>query len=421
MFLKHLKLENIRSLEALEIDFCDDDGKIRTWTTILGDNGIGKSTILRSIALVLAGSAALPALIGDPDTWIRNGKGTAVIEAVLANKEGEERVIALRFIRGQNIRSMFSENEKSLDLLDRALEHSKRNYFVVGYGVSRRISTSKDLNTTQVDRYSEYPRAARVATLFTSDANLYSIEQWAINLDYQTGGEGLKVVDAAMRDFLPEVRFLGIDKKNRQLMFGTPDGPVPLAFLSDGFQSAISWCGDLLYRVTDVFDDYRKPLNTRGLLLIDEIGLHMHFDWQRRLREYISSKFPNFQIVTTTHSPFAAHQAGEGELYSLNREPGVPRVTLEKFEGVPNRLLLHQLIMTPFFGLNTMSSLKWEELRNEYRQLAAKKRLARSDRDRMEELEDLLEDQPDWSAGREYYSEIKAVMEDLLDEKESGK
>ena len=64
-----------------------------------------------------------------------------------------------------------------------------------------------------------------------------------------------------------------------------------------------AWIGDLLYRITETFEDYRAPLEARGLLLVDEIGLHLHPSWQRQLLDYISRKLPNFQRVVTTHSP----------------------------------------------------------------------------------------------------------------------
>ena len=49
-------------------------GITRKWTLLLGDNGVGKSTLMRSIGLVLAGSSALAELIGDPDSWVHVGE-----------------------------------------------------------------------------------------------------------------------------------------------------------------------------------------------------------------------------------------------------------------------------------------------------------------------------------------------------------
>jgi predicted ATP-binding protein involved in virulence len=416
MFLKFLRLENIRCIEHLELPLTATNDKPRQWTILLGENGAGKSTVLRSIALVLAGSEALAELIRDTDSWIRHGQSSAEIRAVLTTTKNEEREISLRFERGQSLREMFDTNRETLDALDRA-ELTSRNYFNVSYGVSRRLSSERSMGR---ERYS-HPRANHVATLFDSSAELVPFEAWAMDLHYRRGTLALELVRTALSDFLPGVEFQDVDKEKRQLLFQTPDGPMPLEMLSDGFQNAISWCGDLLYRITETFRDYQKPLQARGLLLIDEIGLHLHLSWQRRLREFISSKFPNLQIIATTHSPFTAHQAGEGELFSLIREAEGRHssIKLLPFEGVANRLLLHQLIMTPFFGLNTMNSLEWEELREEYRALDAKKRKSKKDRARIAELEELLADQPDWSSGMPQFDEVKSLLQEIRDTKET--
>ena len=66
MFLTQLNLQNVRCFKSLEIDFDLEGGNNRKWTVILGENGTGKSTVLRSMALLLAGSEALLDLLDKP-------------------------------------------------------------------------------------------------------------------------------------------------------------------------------------------------------------------------------------------------------------------------------------------------------------------------------------------------------------------
>ncbi|UHD14603.1 AAA family ATPase [Thiocapsa bogorovii] len=139
MFLKQLALQNIRSIKELGLSFDTDEGRVRKWTLVLGQNGAGKSTILRAAALVTAGSEALPELLKSPDDWIRIGSEACSIAADLVTTDGEERQIALTWTRGQSIRDIFDRNREILDQLDAALSHAHRNYFTVGYGTSRRL------------------------------------------------------------------------------------------------------------------------------------------------------------------------------------------------------------------------------------------------------------------------------------------
>lgn len=407
MFLQRLVLENVRSIEHLEISFLKNQSELRQWTFILGENGSGKSTILRAIALLLAGSEALPELLGNPDSWIRNGKDECLIHADLVNKEGRGRPVDLRLKRGQFLKETFENNRETLNVLDEALAHTARNYLVIGYGVSRRLSTDKSLSNVTQSVFRN-PRAGSVATLFQPDATLNSIEQWAMDLDYQTSGKGLKLVQSTLNDFLPGIRFDQIDKEKRQLLFKTADGVVPLSYLSDGYQNVVAWCGDLLYRVTQVFKDHQKPFQSRGLLLIDEIDLHLHPLWQRKLVEFLTKKLPNFQIVTTTHSAMTVHQASAGELFLLKRDAPKKPPKLTQYEGAPKDLKLHQLLVSPIFGLETSDSLEVEKIKDEYRTLKSAENLSEAESARLEEVKNEIQSLPDSDY---YYPQEKRHLE----------
>lgn len=393
MFLRKLKLQNVRSIEELEISFENADENTRKWTLLLGENGTGKSSVLRSIALVMAGSEALADLLVNTDTWIRVGKKECTIEAELITADKKQRDVKLTIRRGDKIRDVFSRNKETMDLLDRAIEHAGRNYITIGYGVSRRLSEDKSISRQESMKS---PRAQCVATLFKPDAKLMPLESWAMDLDYRRP-DGWRVVKNALNEFLPNVKFKRIDKEHKRLIFKTPDGDVQLSYLSEGYQNVLSWCGDLLYRVTEIFKEYKRPLFARGLLLIDEVDLHLHPIWQRSLIDFITSKLPNFQIIATTHSPLTAHQAGEGELYFLKRDEATGAPKLISYEGDPSKLLLHQLLMSPIFGLQTADSLPVEKMKDEYSSLSTQKGLVKAAKARFTELKQELSDLPEWN------------------------
>ena len=195
---------------------------------------------------------------------------------------------------------------------------------------------------------------------------LNPLETWAIDLHYRRQDEGLAIIHEAMRKLLPGMTFKGIDRERRDLMFETVDGVVPLTYLSDGYQNMAAWCGDLLFRVTDTFDDYKDPLAARGVLLVDEIDLHLHPVWQRQLRNFLSDMFPNFQFILTTHSPLTAQQAGAGELFLVKRPTPSDAPLLEPVGIEPRTMLVHQLLMSPVFGIGTPDSVAVETMKNDY-------------------------------------------------------
>lgn len=389
MFLKEIELTNFKCHKNLYLNFEGiDKESIRKTTFILGENGTGKSALLKAIALITAGSTALVDVLGNPNEWIKNNESFSEIKSTLVTQDGEERKLSFRITRGHHLREIINENSETLLLIDNAIANASRNYFVVAYGASRRLS--RDENTFSTHRI-RTPRSKNIQSLFNPDAALIQLTNWAMEMDYKSGR--ITTVKDALNQFLIEgVSFKHIDKKQAKLIFSTPDGDVPLDQLSDGFQNVAAWVGDLMFNITNTFNDHKDPLKARGLLLIDEIDLHLHPKWQRRLYTFIQNKLPNFQIIATTHSPLTAQQAEEGELYALKREAA--NVSLIPFVGDPSRMLIHQILMAPIFGLETDESLKIEDAKKKVREVRLKEKPTKQEEKSIKKYEDLLNGVP---------------------------
>ena len=401
MFLKSIELTNFRCFKHLHLDFYSTETKVRQRTVLLGENSTGKSTILKAISLVLLGSNALGELIGNPSDWIKFGEDKCQIK-IVTNENTEEdaiyTVFELIIHRGDTLRDVIDRNKATLEFVDIA----QKNLLVLGYGVSRRLGSSSDFTKNG-------SHTGNVATLFNRNANLLSLESWAIDMDYRDEKEGLKLVKKIINKFLPEVKFEGIDKHKKQLLFKTKDGIIPLEYLSDGYQNIAAWLGDMLYRMTDDdTPDYFQqkaptkkpkkspkvsPLDKEGILLIDEIGLHLHPKWQRQLLDFIHKNFPKIQLIATTHSPFIAQQLSENELFTLNRNE-LDDINLIQFEQAPNRLLIHQVVMSDMFGLETDESMETEQMKHTFDTLNSSENLTETDKQKLEQMEQQLQELP---------------------------
>ncbi|RDB07803.1 AAA family ATPase [Runella aurantiaca] len=393
MFLKHVHIKNFRGLEEISLSFENEFTVGRKQTLILGENGSGKSNLLKAIALVTAGSNALGDLLGNSDEWISFDSNSCEIDSVLVTKRNEERNIKLVINRGDTLISIFKRNEESLNEIDQAIKHANRNYFVIGYGASRRSNVGND-SIRETQNILKNERSINVGTLFNPEQPLNSLSSWAKNLDYRSKGGDLQIITDILNDLLPGVRFHSIDREKGVLLFEVGKSIVPLHLLSEGYKNVSTWLGDLLYRINVNFPDYNSPLNIRGILLIDEIDLHLHPKWQRFLFDYLSTKLPNFQIIATTHSPLTAQQADKNELYFLEKDPMHGNVTLKAFQGVPKQMLVHQLLMSPLFGLTTDESFEVEQDKKEYKELKGRKRLSDSEQQRIDELKISLSNLP---------------------------
>lgn len=113
------------------------------------------------------------------------------------------------------------------------------------------------------------------------------------------------VYDAA-RTVLPDAKMLHWDVNTQELRAHMTDGRIlPFDRLSDGQRSLVLLAADLAWRATQLNPIYGRdaPKRAAGVVLIDELELHLHPSWQRTAIEGLTRAFPNLQFVISTHSP----------------------------------------------------------------------------------------------------------------------
>ena len=96
--------------------------------------------------------------------------------------------------------------------------------------------------------------------------------------------------------------------------------PLYLDQLSDGERSLLAIVADLVRRLSLANPELADPLQGAGVVLVDEIELHLHPTWQRSVIEKLRTTFPNIQFIATTHSPFVIQSLRAGELINLDPE-----------------------------------------------------------------------------------------------------
>ncbi len=169
---------------------------------------------------------------------------------------------------------------------------------------------------------------------FATSANTRRLVQWAANQRYrklQAKEEGDVQVEAAASESLSRVeRLVGeIIGGEFGFAFSTADVNVRVKvdgvlcdfnLVAEGVKSIVSWVGDLLMRLEQT--RWRKPgpvLLRSFLLLLDEIDVHLHPAWQRKILPAVQRAFPNAQIIASTHSPFVVASLQDGAVIELVR------------------------------------------------------------------------------------------------------
>jgi hypothetical protein len=370
--LRSVSLRNIGNFKSIDVDFEDH------WNLLLGDNGGGKSTILRAITLALAGNdprgEAMAARL------LRTGESAGSIELTLG-PTGATRVRTTLVRDGTRVK-ITSPQVTPLQA---------GQGLVLGFPALRGVNTTQPTGPTRMD--APDPNVDDVAPLLQErvDTRLNQLKQWVINtaLQAETAPNGreaqmLKTFRRVLRDVVPgrHVDFKGVDRQTWDVWLRTDDGEASFDSLSQGTSSILGWIGVLLQRLYGIYPNAARPEDGPALLLIDEIDAHLHPRWQRKLVTLTREQFPNVQMIASSHSPLLAGAMRRAELRIVERD----RETGEMRAAMPLQDLRGQtadeILTSSLFALPTTRSPEAEALINRYFKLFEK-----HDRTQDEELD----------------------------------
>ncbi len=418
MYLKRVLVKNIRSLTDLAWQI--EDKQAAGWHVILGDNGAGKSTFVRSVALALIGPGGSQKLTENWADWLAPTADTGRIELNLLydekidkvrtpEKEEEDRVSATLTTMAQMHENMVQIVQDrvykfpSATLLLKRLESGsvelgweqargkydpyysvwgkQTGWFSAAYGPSRRLTGG---DTRYDNLLAASPEMARYLSVFDERVALTESLRWLKDLQFKKlEGKPEGAFLDHLKTFINQPRFLAHDARladvtSDDVRFVDGNGVnVAIENLSDGYRSVLSLTFDLLrqlqmsYGSENVFDpDDPMKVSTSGVTLIDEVDAHLHPTWQRRIGPWFRRHFPNMQFIVTTHSPLVCQAAEHGTVYRLPT-PGTSEQG-HMLEGTElNRLLYGNILdaySTGAFGYDVGRSEEGQAL---LRQLAA--------------------------------------------------
>ena len=457
IYFNSIELENVRCFgQRQRLDLSDESGKPVQWTLILGDNGVGKTTLLQCLAWMRPVLSPLdhsekhevqdgrtsefrtePALSIEVnttlDSLVRIGGDVPVninIKAELSvgekfGSEGGESVSIQDIVTEAKMKGRNGQLEDNIPV--RALPPEDENLIadlaMFAYGAARRPGTVK---------FDRGMRSDALVSLFRDSAELYDAEEILLKLDHraqkpgdQQDVERLHRVKQILAIILP-----GIDRtENIQILgpavFGSSSEPsgvrfqtqyalVPLSALSLGYQTTLTWIVDLALRLFEHYPESPDPLSEPGIVLIDNIDLHLHPRWQRRVMENLTACFPAVQFIATAHSPLIAQAAENASLAVLREEDG--QVIIKGHPQSVNTWRADQILASDLFDIPTRSG-SIQKLIRERDELLDKMNRNQVEEKRLKCLEGKLEQLPtaEASEDREAMDLIRSVAARLRD------
>ena len=112
------------------------------------------------------------------------------------------------------------------------------------------------------------------------------------------------------------------DKRTDELMYSNNKEDLPIRILSSGFRTLIGMVFDISYRMAILNPNLRNSIvdETPGIVLIDEIDMHLHPKWQWKISAALKETFPKVQFITTTHSPIVLSSCKNDRIILLDND-----------------------------------------------------------------------------------------------------
>ena len=368
MRIDSLLLENFKGFQRRELTFHPQ------FNLVVGENGTGKTSLLDALAVAVGSwflgvdgvdtrhiyphEVRLQAFPSEAGThW--EGQYPCFIEA--SGSIGHAPTIWRRSLNGPDGRTTrigAAGIKKLAEQATRAVREGQSinlpliSYYGTGrlWLVPREQGQVKEppssLLTKQLSRLDGYKTSVDPRLSVSVLTQWLARQSW---LSFQQGGQDsqtFQVVRRALLQSIPGAEDLHFDAKLGEVILRFANGDQqPFMNLSDGQRAMLAVVGDLAQKAATLNPHLGADVlrETEGVVMIDELDLHLHPTWQRHVIEDLRTTFPKIQFICTTHSPFLIQSLRSGEeLLMLEGQPTAKLGDLsiaeiaEGIQGVPD-------------------------------------------------------------------------------------
>lgn len=337
--LGQVTVANLRVFEHIELTIPKPTHEGQ-WLILVGENGVGKSTVLRALVLALAPTEVAQQLVANSRS------------PLLRSVRHEGRVtVEIGGIKHSRTIATERQAEKLHDKTPNGPERPP----LFAYGCARGSAAAGE------DAPPDYTPVNDVLTLFDDRARLTPAKSWLTSLFAHArshGGEHAelyKTVTATLVHLLDGIEEIEVDGDGPWFTGPKIGARVPLASLSDGYITTVGWVVDLLARWVHWTKQRGLALEAnfnetmQAIVLVDEIDLHLHPRWQLDVITSFRELFPRVTFVVTTHNPLTLLSARPGEIFVLQHdEQGVVQA---RQRDLPPGIRADQVLTGEWFGL----------------------------------------------------------------------
>ncbi|MFN8319315.1 MAG: AAA family ATPase [Saprospiraceae bacterium] len=362
MRINKLRLKNFRLFQDLEIDFGNSN-----ITASIGINGAGKTSILDAI------SKALSSIMSDVN--LQTHGQDFLSNSDILKGETSTSIEASFSLDGEtiNVNCNWSIDGNRQNTVDNTGELIKNRLpLMVYYRVNR---------TSSIPVFAKSMISDRVSAMYSSalEANVSAFskfEGWFINelnleneykvskADHLYELDSLRNVRNAFKKFLSivgenSITDIRIDRDAKSTDFNLDNEPYAVVIkngdrlrfnqLSSGERMVMYLVSDIARRLTFSAQNDENTINGSGIVLIDELDLHLHPAWQKTIVQALKNTFPNVQFIVTTHAPLILSTLRPENILALSDGNVISKENLPKvFSGTADEVLEELMNVKPY-------------------------------------------------------------------------
>jgi uncharacterized protein (TIGR02646 family) len=359
--IEQIAIEDVKAIDSLQLDFTTTG---RTpWLMLLGENGTGKSTVLHATSLVLLGAQAFARLVATrvvhPRDYVRYDRSYGSVSVKLSGFPKAHRLI----LHPDRVEFTSPTDETTVihfDDTNARIEGTgwEPQMLLLGYGATkllpRSVALPSDISGASF---------SRVDNLFDPFVPLLDAQTWLLGLD-ETRFEDMEEILKDLLALPSEVRFI---RDDGQVLVELHKARVPLRQLSDGYQSVVAMTADVLEVALRLWPNLQEA---EGIVLVDEVGAHLHPTWRMRIVTSLRKALPAMQFLATTHDPLCLRGLTGGEVAVMRRLEDSRVVAITDLPS-PGDFRVDQLLTSDFFGLSSTIDPEVEAVFDEYYALLA--------------------------------------------------
>lgn len=356
MRITQIQLQNIGSFENETIIFKEKTAPEKAEIHIfVGENGTGKSTLLYALAAWRVEDNLIYKRFINRNSWAE----------ISFSKETTLK------INSTGIHTIREKNEIQA-FLDYQNYHNTNKFSFAGFAYSgnrslmeSRVESYADLQESPFKDALSFDKTVNNKLLVQAIANAKIKESLAKSAgnaeDEAIFGEVTQIIEKIVSEIIgKEVKF-HLNYTPLEVTLILEGKKLNFEVLPDGLKAILSWVSDLLIRLSRIPWENDTPILERNFILfLDEIEIHLHPAWQRKILPVIQNLFPNAQIFLATHSPFVANSVDGAYIYELENKEGNTKITEVAISNTGQSVdsVLEKFFVSEKFGNDTQEELE---------------------------------------------------------------